>query len=52
MGEGKKRTLLYQFGFLAFTVLGSIMNVKTIIDRVNSAIKMTYKDFMQDVIDI
>ncbi len=36
VGEGKKRTLIYQIGFLGFTVLGSIMNVKTIIDLTDS----------------
>jgi len=36
VGEGKKRTLFYQIGFLGFTVLGSIMNVKTIIDLTDS----------------
>lgn len=32
VGEGKKRTLFYQIGFLTFTVIGSVMNVKTIIN--------------------
>lgn len=31
-GEGKKRTLFYQLFFLTFTVIGSIMNTKTIIN--------------------
>lgn len=35
-GEGKKRTLIYQLIFCAFTVLGSVMNVKTIIDLTDS----------------
>lgn len=32
VGEGKKRTLIYQLGFLTFTVIGSVMNIKTIIN--------------------
>ncbi len=36
VGEGKKRTLIYQIGFLTFTVIGSVMNVKTIIDLTDS----------------
>lgn len=36
VGEGKKRTLIYQIGFLGFTVLGSILNVKTIINLTDS----------------
>lgn len=36
VGEGKKRTLIYQLFFLAFTVIGSVMNVKTIIDLTDS----------------
>ncbi len=36
VGEGKKRTLFYQIFFLAFTVIGSVMNVKTIIDLTDS----------------
>lgn len=36
VGEGKKRTLLYQIIFLAFTVIGSVMNVKTIINLTDS----------------
>jgi len=32
VGEGKKRTLFYQLFFLSFTVIGSVMNIKTIID--------------------
>lgn len=36
VGEGKKRTLFYQIGFLCFTVIGSVMNVKTIIDLTDS----------------
>lgn len=35
-GEGKKRTLIYQLFFLSFTVIGSVMNVKTIIDLTDS----------------
>lgn len=35
-GEGKKRTLVYQLFFLSFTVIGSVMNVKTIIDLTDS----------------
>jgi AGCS family alanine or glycine:cation symporter len=31
-GEGKKRTLFYQLFFLSFTVIGSVMNIKTIIN--------------------
>ena len=31
-GEGKKRTLFYQLFFLTFTVIGSVMNIKTIIN--------------------
>lgn len=36
VGEGKKRTLIYQIFFLCFTVIGSVMNVKTIIDLTDS----------------
>lgn len=36
VGEGKKRTLFYQIFFLAFTVIGSVMNVKTIINLTDS----------------
>ena len=36
VGEGKKRTLIYQLFFLAFTVIGSVMNVKTIINLTDS----------------
>ncbi len=36
VGEGKKRTLIYQIIFLCFTVIGSVMNVKTIIDLTDS----------------
>lgn len=36
VGEGKKRTLFYQIAFLGFSVLGSIMNVKTIINLTDS----------------
>ena len=36
MGEGQKRTLFYQIFFLTFTVIGSVMNVKTIIDLTDS----------------
>lgn len=36
VGEGKKRTLIYQIFFLTFTVIGSVMNVKTIIDLTDS----------------
>lgn len=36
VGEGKKRTLIYQIGFLCFTVIGSVMNIKTIIDLTDS----------------
>lgn len=36
VGEGKKRTLLYQIFFLAFTVIGSVLNVKTIINLTDS----------------
>lgn len=36
VGEGKKRTLIYQLFFLTFTVIGSVMNVKTIIDLTDS----------------
>lgn len=36
VGEGKKRTLLYQLLFLTFTVIGSVMNVKTIINLTDS----------------
>ena len=36
VGEGKKRTLFYQIFFLTFTVIGSIMNVKTIINLTDS----------------
>lgn len=32
VGEGKKRTLFYQLFFLTFTVIGSVMNIKTIIN--------------------
>lgn len=36
VGEGKKRTLIYQIGFLCFTVIGSVLNVKTIINLTDS----------------
>lgn len=36
VGEGKKRTLFYQIFFLTFTIIGSVMNVKTIIDLTDS----------------
>lgn len=36
VGEGKKRTLIYQIMFLTFTVIGSVMNIKTIIDLTDS----------------
>ena len=36
VGEGKKRTLFYQIIFLSFTVIGSVMNVKTIINLTDS----------------
>lgn len=36
VGEGKKRTLFYQLFFLTFTVIGSVMNVKTIINLTDS----------------
>lgn len=36
VGEGKKRTLVYQLFFLAFTVIGSVLNVKTIINLTDS----------------
>lgn len=36
VGEGYKRTLFYQIIFLIFTVIGSVMNVKTIIDLTDS----------------
>lgn len=36
VGEGKKRTLIYQIIFLTFTVIGSVMNIKTIIDLTDS----------------
>lgn len=36
VGEGKKRTLFYQLVFLIFTVIGAVMNVKTIIDLTDS----------------
>lgn len=36
VGEGKKRTLFYQIIFLTFTVIGSVMNIKTIIDLTDS----------------
>lgn len=32
VGEGKKRTLIFQFIFLAFTVIGSVMNVSSVIN--------------------
>lgn len=38
VGEGQKRTLFYQMVFLIFTVIGSVMNVKTIIDLTDSMI--------------
>lgn len=38
VGEGYKRTLFYQLVFLVFTVIGSVMNVKTIIDLTDSMI--------------
>lgn len=36
VGEGKKRTLVYQIIFCIFTVIGSVMNIKTIIDLTDS----------------
>lgn len=36
VGEGQKRTLFYQIFFLTFTVIGSVMNVKTIINLTDS----------------
>jgi len=36
VGEGKRRTLFYQLFFLTFTVIGSVMNVKTIINLTDS----------------
>lgn len=36
VGEGKKRTLVYQLGFCVFTVIGAVMNTKTIIDLTDS----------------
>ena len=36
VGEGKKRTLVYQIIFCGFTVIGSVMNIKTIIDLTDS----------------
>lgn len=36
VGEGHKRTLIYQLFFLTFTVIGSVMNVKTIINLTDS----------------
>lgn len=36
VGEGKKRTLFYQICFLGFTVIGSVLNVKTIINLTDS----------------
>lgn len=36
VGEGKKRTLFFQFIFLLFIILGSVMNIKTIIDLTDS----------------
>ena len=36
VGEGKKRTLVYQVIFCVFTVIGSVMNIKTIIDLTDS----------------
>ncbi|MEI8128239.1 MAG: amino acid carrier protein [bacterium] len=36
VGEGKKRTLVYQIIFCVFTVIGSVMNIKTIIDLTDS----------------
>ena len=36
VGEGQKRTLVYQIFFLTFTVIGSVMNVKTIINLTDS----------------
>lgn len=36
VGEGKKRTLFYQLFFLTFTVIGSVLNVKTIINLTDS----------------
>jgi len=36
VGEGKKRTLFYQIFFLSFTVIGSVLNVKTIINLTDS----------------
>ncbi len=32
LGEGKKRTLLFQFIYCSFVVLGSVMNVKSVIN--------------------
>ncbi|MFA7658733.1 MAG: amino acid carrier protein [Candidatus Gastranaerophilaceae bacterium] len=36
VGEGKKRTLFYQIFFLTFTVIGSVMNVQTVINLTDS----------------
>lgn len=36
VGEGKKRTLFYQIFFLTFTVIGSVLNIKTIINLTDS----------------
>lgn len=36
VGEGKKRTLFYQLVFCVFTVIGAIMNTKTIINLTDS----------------
>lgn len=36
VGEGKKRTLFYQLFFLTFTIIGSVLNVKTIINLTDS----------------
>ena len=32
VGEGKRRTLIFQFVFLSFTVIGSVMNVSSVIN--------------------
>ena len=36
VGEGKKRTLIYQIIFCTFIVIGSVMNIQTIIDLTDS----------------
>lgn len=36
VGEGKKRTLFYQVSFLIFSVVGSVVNAKTIINLTDS----------------